>query len=611
MKTNKNLEWEFVPYSNNNGMMKNGGIMKMQGGGVKGTDYSKFENKDSFLYKDVEIPEGETYVDETGFVNSYSPGKVYTYRKGVWQDENGEPVQKVDKAQQKNNPSLGMKEALVYHRSIPTLRENSSVSPTLQNRDMDIMMLGDVNSWSKQVSSRSNFSNIDPTLTYTIGNNLPSNKPLSSLQNTNNQSSAFIPVVNNSAQTTTQQPPLNINQNTPVNTQSTFTGVNPNTQKDLSWVKPFTSKTKAGQTTPTGINLQSRPPQPTNWEGIASTWMDVNPNINSSIELQEEMYDYWLDKYQFGNPQEKSAATKQFKKLWGTFGDVKGNKPQGIAKNFKNWKPDDKTTYDDLARLRGNFMDSKLEARHLLPLNETSNFKSKQKTLPTDSEINLQSKLNQPINKTKSDFNMPQVLPLPFGNVYGEEAAARFEIPNEQVPFRRISPQAQLNEINRNTRAGLSLLGNTPTDVSNISNLLTQANTQGQQAINATNLTNTQNQMNVDSTNAQLNRQKALSQLQEDVRFTDNIARRKGVVQQQQLLDNNQSREDFADMLTEQRYMNFAEKIYPSNAWKDNNFNIYDRTKFTLTPKEEDKKKDGKKYGGKIKISKKSKKSLK
>lgn len=393
---------------------------------------------------------------------------------------------------------------------------------------------------------------------------------------------------------------------TPINNNSSFTGTNPTKQKDLSWVQPFKSKTKAGQTTPTGVNLQSKPPQPTNWEGIASTWMDINPDIDSNIELQEEMYDYWLDKYQFGNPKEKSEATKQFKKLWGTFGDVKGNKPQGIAKNFKNWKPDDKSTYDDLARLRGNFMDAKLEARYLLPMTESQKFTSKSKTPLKDDEIKLQSRIKNKTDKTASDLNIPQFFPMGLPVIGGEEAAARFQIPDRNVPFRRISPQQQLNEINRNTRAGLSLLGNTPTDVSNISNLLTQANMQGQQAINTTNQQNIQNQMNIDQINTQLSRQRDLAQLQEDVRFTENIAKRKGLMQTEANMNKAAYNQNWMNVLKEQRDKDFVEKIYPSKAWENVNFQMYDPTKYTLTPKEE--KKEVKKYGGKIKLKSKSSK---
>lgn len=394
---------------------------------------------------------------------------------------------------------------------------------------------------------------------------------------------------------------------TPVNNNSSFTGINLPKQKDLSWLKPFTSKTKEGQTTPTGVNLQSKPPQPTNWEGIASTWMDINPDIGSNIELQEEMYDYWLDKYQFGNPKEKSEATKQFKKLWGTFGDVKGNKPQGIAKNFKNWKPDDKSTYDDLARLRGNFMDAKPEARYLLPMTESQKFTSKSKTPLKDDEIKLQSRIKNKTDKTASDLNIPQFFPMGLPVIGGEEAAARFQIPDRNVPFRRISPQQQLNEINRNTRAGLSLLGNTPTDVSNISNLLTQANMQGQQAINTTNQQNIQNQMNIDQINTQLSRQRDLAQLQEDVRFTENIAKRKGLMQTEANMNKAAYNQNWMNILKEQRDKDFVEKIYPSKAWENVNFQMYDPTKYTLTPKEK-KEEEVKKYGGKIKLKSKSSK---
>ena len=397
---------------------------------------------------------------------------------------------------------------------------------------------------------------------------------------------------------------------TPINNNSSFTGINLPKQKDLSWLKPFTSKTKEGQTTPTGVNLQSKPPQPTNWEGIASTWMDINPDIDSNIELQEEMYDYWLDKYQFGNPKEKSEATKQFKKLWGTFGDVKGNKPQGIAKNFKNWKPDDKSTYDDLARLRGNFMDAKPEARYLLPMTESQKFTSKSKTPLKDDEIKLQSRIKNKTDKTASDLNIPQFFPMGLPVIGGEEAAARFQIPDRNVPFRRISPQQQLNEINRNTRAGLSLLGNTPTDVSNISNLLTQANMQGQQAINTTNQQNIQNQMNIDQINTQLSRQRDLAQLQEDVRFTENIAKRKGLMQTEANMNKAAYNQNWMNILKEQRDKDFVEKIYPSKAWENVNFQMYDPTKYTLTPKEKKEKKEEevKKYGGKIKLKSKSSK---
>lgn len=389
-----------------------------------------------------------------------------------------------------------------------------------------------------------------------------------------------------------------------VNQTVSTTNANLNTQRDLSWLKPFTSKTKVGKTTPTNVDLQGVPPQPVDWNYVANKWMDINPNINSPIELQEEMYDYWLDKYQFGTPQEKQEALKQFKTMWGTFGEVKFNSknpPKGISKNWKNWKVDDKTTYDDLAKLRGNFMDAKLEARYMLPQQQSVISTETTKEKPTDTPLSPVNKA-LPTSPTKSAFNIPQAIPIPIGDIYGKEPIARFEIPYRNVPFRRISPQQQINEINRNSRAALTLLGNTPTDVSNIANILTQANIQSSNVIDQVNRQNIQNQMGIDQFNAQLDRQRDLSQLQEDVRFTDAIAKRNAAIQAQHQMNTNQAMKDLSDILREQRYMDFAEKIYPSKAWENMNLQVYDPTKFTLTPKEEKKKS---KYGGKIKIKKK------
>ena len=233
-------------------------------------------------------------------------------------------------------------------------------------------------------------------------------------------------------------------------------------------------------------------------------------------------------------------------------------------------------------------------------------FISKSKTPLKDDEIKLQSRMEGKTDKTDLDLNIPQFFPMGLPVIGGEEAAARFQIPDRNVPFRRISPQQQLNEINRNTRAGLSLLGNTPTDASNISNLLTQANMQGQQAINTTNQQNIQNQMNIDQINTQLSRQRDLAQLQEDVRFTENIAKRKGLMQTEANMNKAAYNQNWMNVLKEQRDKDFVEKIYPSKAWENVNFQMYDPTKYTLTPKEE--KKEVKKYGGKIKLKSKSSK---
>ena len=374
----------------------------------------------------------------------------------------------------------------------------------------------------------------------------------------------------------------------------------PKAQSGINWLSPHISKTPEGKTTPTNLNLQGTPPQKVDWENVANQWMEINPNINSPLELQEEMYDYWLDKYQLGNVEEKQEALSQFKKMWGIFGDVKLNKdnpPKGISKNWQNWKVDDKSTLDDLSRLRGNFIDSKLEARHFLPMSQSIT-NSSEPNKPTDGDI-IPVQKEKPLSSTKSSFNIPQAIPIPMGNIYGKDPVARFEIPNREVPFRRMSPQQQINEINRNSRAALALLGNTPTDVSNISNILTQADIQSANVIDQVNRGNIQSQMGIDQFNTQLGRQRDLSQLQEDVRFTDAIARREAAIQGQYLLDRNQGMQDLSDIFKEQRYMDFAGKVYPSKTWENMNLLTYDPNKFDLTPKE---KKEKKSYGGKIKV---------
>lgn len=373
--------------------------------------------------------------------------------------------------------------------------------------------------------------------------------------------------------------------------------------KDLSWLKPFVSKTKTGRTTPTNIDLQGLPPQPVNWNNVANKWIDINPDINSPVELQEEMYDYWLDKYQFGTPQEKQEALKQFKGMWGTFGDVKfnpKNPPKGISKNWKNWKVDDKTTYDDLARLRGNFMDAKPEARYMLPQQKSVTSPKTNQIVASDTPLNPVSKAKA-TTPTKSAFNIPQAIPMPMGNIYGEEAVARFEIPDRNVPFRRMSPQQGINEINRNSRAALTLLGNTPTDVSNIANILTQADVQSANVIDQVNRQNIQNQMGIDQFNAQFDRQRDLSQLQEDVRFTDAIARRKAAIQGSADLNKGQYNQNLMNMFMEQRDKDFANSIYDKSAFENWQF-----SNMSSIPKTEEKKKKAM-YGAKIKVKKKSK----
>ena len=237
-----------------------------------------------------------------------------------------------------------------------------------------------------------------------------------------------------------------------------------------------------------------------------------------------------------------------------------------------------------------------------------SPFTPKEKVKPTDTPIKFPSKITGEADKTKGSFNMPQFFPMGVPVVGGEEAAARFELPNTQAPFRRMSAQPQINEINRNTRAGLSLLGNTPTDVSNIANLLAQANSQGQQAIGNVNMQNAQHQMNVDQFNSQLDRQRAIAQMQEDVRFTENIAKRKGLMQTEANMNKAAFNQSGMNMFTELRDKNYADKIYSPDAWANHQFN-FDPNKFELVPKKDDKDKKAK-YGGKIK-SKLTKKSSK
>ena len=312
---------------------------------------------------------------------------------------------------------------------------------------------------------------------------------------------------------------------------------------------------------------------------------------------QEQSYDDALDTFE---------GRIALAKMWEKTGKTLKGKDLGIETKGLT-KLNDTDLKDVLSRLRGAYIDSQLDYRKVDYITP-QNIKGKQKPTVVGDDPKLQSKITGEADKTKGSFNMPQFFPMGIPVVGGEEAAARFELPNTQAPFRRMSAQPQINEINRNTDAGLRLLGNTPTDVSNIANLLAQANIQGQQAIGNVNMQNAQNQMNVDQFNSQLDRQRAIAQMQEDVRFTENIAKRKGLMQTEANMNKAAFNQSGMNMFTELRDKNYADKIYSPNAWENYKFNFDPMTGKEL--KKEDEKKKEAKYGGKIKakLTKKSSK---
>lgn len=441
-----------------------------------------------------------------------------------------------------------------------------------------------------------------PFFSYPYANNLQSN----------NQSSLPTSIVNNTPQTIPQAL-LNINQNTTSTTNPVSNSVSPLLSRNPR-VKSNYPEISYPQTTENNFKY-GKPDQYDwlNWQNtidnsatsrgfqvpIAGDENDKNAFKRYGVKdkqglvnaaYQEQSYDDALD-----TPQGRIALAKMWEKTGKTLkGKDLGIETKGLT------KLNDTDLKDVLSRLRPAYIDSQLDYRKVDYITP-QNIKGKQKPIPTDTPLNPVSK-GKATTPTKSAFNIPQAIPMPMGNIYGEEAVARFEIPDRNVPFRRMSPQQGINEINRNSRAALTLLGNTPTDVSNIANILTQADVQSTNVIDQVNRQNIQNQMGIDQFNAQFDRQRDLSQLQEDVRFTDAIARRKAAVQSQYQMDRNQGVQDLSDIFKEQRYMNFAEKIYPSKAWENMNFQYYDPSKFTLTPIEEKKKA---KYGAKIKIKKK------
>lgn len=396
--------------------------------------------------------------------------------------------------------------------------------------------------------------------------------------------------------------PNPVTQSTPINNNFNY-----NIQRDRNVIDPLYNRMNP-QTTPTGVRYEPPTVDLLGWKTLENQLNLAHPNGIPSVDNTKGNYGNISDRQQLVNlgyqeqyyddMLETPKGRKELAKMWESKGITDLGENLGIKQSTKDLtKLQDKELYEALNNLRPAYLDSYPKVRKGDRYVNPNSSQTIIKETPISSPIPNLDKLTYQGKNNKESFNFPAVFPIGIPKIEGEDPAAKFEVPDRQIPFRRISPQHQLNEINRNTRAGLSLLGNTPTDVSNIANLLTQANSQGQQVINNTNQQNIQNQMNIDQMNTQFSRQRDLSQIQEDVRFTDNIAKRRAAIQAASDLNEAAYNQNWMNLAMEQRDKDFVNTIYNPNDFTNYNFGF--------TPPTTPSKAKKKSLGGKLKLTKK------
>lgn len=287
-----------------------------------------------------------------------------------------------------------------------------------------------------------------------------------------------------------------------------------------------------------------------NWEANANQWTNEgfkkgllntgqaipseirfkgSPQQQANAGLQEFQYDTLLDELDAAGDNYKSTpAYKEFQRMWKS-GVVQGNSPEKFkGKDLKE------PSLQDLKDLRGNFIDSKLETRHLNPTAQ----------LPENPAV-VQDKQLTPITNTTTQIDRTNQynvgipnLNIGIPNNYARDAVYTSQLSPQYIDPRYLDINPQLNVISRGKRSILNTLGDR--SASSVSNALqgqinaynqdqqvygTKYNYDQQQDAHAQEF-NANSKMNVDREN-----------LGERNRFYDAIARREGVLDTQKRTD--------------------------------------------------------------------------
>lgn len=376
-----------------------------------------------------------------------------------------------------------------------------------------------------------------------------------------------------------------------------------------------TFSTKNNKITETGADVTTDPPTEQDWQNtIIPSWYNYSegnlPYLTDSSNygfskfipknlqtnealLQEVQYDSILDRLdpnQNFSQAERDEALNQMKNVWGKIGRVTFNSKDKYSKpNIDSWKAGDKATYEELAKLRGNFIDSKLEKRHFTPIK-----KQVPATAPT-AKSDLSSDLPSKIDAIKGNgnygnlkFQNPNITALSL-DTYQRDPITSYTLDPQYVHPRYLDINPELNDINRDVSTGLSYVTDrSGNSLANVSNMLNQARAAKQRAYGSKYQYDRQQDQWAEGTNAKTKMDIDSLNLNNYINNVRNpILQREATITQQKLMENNAQIKAQVEKEHEQAVKDYLAEIYnPSYALNEN-----------YTPK--------KKYRGKVKIKKK------
>lgn len=431
------------------------------------------------------------------------------------------------------------------------------------------------------------------------------------------------------SQTTNVQQPVNtIQNNAPI-----VNSIPP------SLFKTFDTKFNK-KTMDTGYDVTTDPPTESDWQNtIIPSWYNYEEGnlpylTNSSNQkfsdkipknlqtnealLQEVEYDSILDRLdpkQNYTKEERDAALSQMKNVWGKIGRVSFNNGKNYKKpNVNSWKSGDEATYKELAELRGNFIDSKLEKRYFTPISNPQ--KPPSKTQPAVQQSStpgtIPSLQAEKLNRLKG-FN-PNITALQLPDAYVKDPITVNNLQPEFYQPNTITPY--LNDIQRLQYATNTNLGTSGADLASRANSFGQGLTEyGKRYYDAS----TYNA----GVKTQAAKDNALTKLNTNQFNNSNYInnarnpqlQREAVITEQKRMDREAQLKTFADKEHEQNVNNYLQNIYDPNYALNANFSNPYGLKSTNAESEEAKKAKAyetlygkKKYGGKLKLKPKKKK---
>ena len=431
------------------------------------------------------------------------------------------------------------------------------------------------------------------------------------------------------SQTTNVQQPVNtIQNNAPI-----VNSIPP------SLFKTFDTKFNK-KTMDTGYDVTTDPPTESDWQNtIIPSWYNYKEGnlpylTNSSNQkfsdkipknlqtnealLQEVEYDSILDRLdpkQNYTKEERDAALSQMKNVWGKIGRVSFNNGKNYKKpNVNSWKSGDEATYKELAELRGNFIDSKLEKRYFTPISNPQKLPSKTQPAVQQSSIpgTIPSLQAEKLNRLKG-FN-PNITALQLPDAHQRDLITVNNLQPEFYQPNTITPY--LNDIQRLQYTTNTNLGTSGADLASRANLFGQGLTEyGKRYYDAS----TYNA----GVKTQASKDNALTKLNTN-QFNNsnyiNNARnpqleREAVITEQERMDREAKIKTFAGKEHEQNVNNYLQNIYDPNYALNANFSNPYGLKSANAESEEAKKAKAyetlygkKKYGGKLKLKPKKKK---